>query len=312
MEKEVEMLLRKQHYGIVGENGAVKLCTWLKKSLHDKGFCYKQKFYGIQSHRCLQMTPVANLCNHNCLFCWRAMDYSRSRVRKFDPPELIVEESIREQQRLLTGFKGDPTANQEKVKEAFEPKHAAISLLGEPTLYPYLKELIEGYHKRGMTTFVVTNGTKPEVIRKIKPTQLYVTLPAPNERIYVELTRPLIPNGWEKLNETLELMPKIRTRKVMRLTLVKKFNMVEPERYAELLEVAEPHFVEAKAYMAVGFSVQRLGYDYMPTHEEILEFSRRIEENSDYKIIDEKRESRVVLLAKKDYEWRNLNKAQPF
>ncbi|MCK4309827.1 MAG: 4-demethylwyosine synthase TYW1, partial [Methanomicrobia archaeon] len=71
MDREVRTLLRKQRYKIVGEHSAVKLCHWLKKSLMEDRVCYKQKFYGIKSHRCLQMTPAVISCTHKCLFCWR-------------------------------------------------------------------------------------------------------------------------------------------------------------------------------------------------------------------------------------------------
>ncbi len=72
--------------------------------------------------------------------------------------------------------------------------------------------------------------------------------------------------------------------------------MVNAEEYAEIIEKTKPRFVELKAYMAIGFSRERLGSDYMPTFEEIKQFAKKIEENSSYKIKDEKEDSRVVLL----------------
>ena len=44
----------------------------------------------------------------------------------------------------------------------------AISLTGEPTLYPKLPELIKEIHSRGKTSFLVTNGQHPEVLQKLK------------------------------------------------------------------------------------------------------------------------------------------------
>ena len=43
--------LEKQGYRVVGNNSAVKICNWTKKSLTDKGVCYKEKFYGIKSNK---------------------------------------------------------------------------------------------------------------------------------------------------------------------------------------------------------------------------------------------------------------------
>ena len=36
--------------------------------------CYKHQFYGISSHRCVQMTPTLR-CNQRCLFCWRSFEH---------------------------------------------------------------------------------------------------------------------------------------------------------------------------------------------------------------------------------------------
>ena len=88
------------------------------------------------------------------------------------------------------------------------------------------------------------------------------------------------------------------------MTLVKDNNMIYAKKYAEIIEKAEPKFVECKAYMFVGFSCQRLNIKNMPRHDEIVDFAKEIEKNSSYKIIDEKKESRVVLLMKNDFKGR--------
>ncbi|HEY9246731.1 MAG TPA: hypothetical protein VIO11_07800, partial [Candidatus Methanoperedens sp.] len=66
-------LLKKHGYHMVGTHGAVKTCLWLNKSLRGEGACYKSRFYGMASHRCIQMTPTI-VCNHRCLHCWRAVE----------------------------------------------------------------------------------------------------------------------------------------------------------------------------------------------------------------------------------------------
>jgi len=76
--------------------------------------------------------------------------------------------------------------------------------------------------------------------------------------------------------------------------------MVKPEHYAKLIEKAFPMFVEVKAYMFVGYSRQRLSLKNMPRHEEVKAFaSEIIKYLPRYEIKDEKKESRVVLLARK-------------
>ena len=65
--------LEKSGYRFVGTHGhaAVKTCHWTRQSIVDKGVCYKEKFYGIKSHRCLQMSPSVPFCHQQCRFCWR-------------------------------------------------------------------------------------------------------------------------------------------------------------------------------------------------------------------------------------------------
>src|SRR5438132_1140238 len=69
MDPEKQEVLERQGYRIVGEHSGVKLCHWTKASLTKGVGCYKQTFYGIESHRCLQMTPAVDACNLACQFC---------------------------------------------------------------------------------------------------------------------------------------------------------------------------------------------------------------------------------------------------
>ncbi|MGB9708199.1 MAG: 4-demethylwyosine synthase TYW1 [Candidatus Pacearchaeota archaeon] len=302
--KKLQALLKKQHYALVGEHSAVQICMWTKRALLNQDYCYKQKFYGIKSHRCCQMTPAVAWCQHRCLFCWRAIEHTLGdKIKiKINDPKTIIEECIKAQKKQLIGFKGNKKVNWKKLQEAFEPKHFAISLAGEPTIYPKLSGLIKELKKRKITSFLVTNGMLPKVLARIEPpTQLYVSLDAPNEKIYKKIDRP-VTGSWSKLMKTLKLLPKLnkKTRTVLRLTLVRNINMSNPEDYAELIKIARPKFVEVKAYMAVGFSRARLGMPYMPLHKEVKDFAKQISKHSGYKIVDEKENSRVVLMMKKD------------
>lgn len=297
MDEQLKTLLRRQRYRIVGNHSAVKLCHWLRKSLLEDRFCYKQKFYGIKSHRCLQMTPSVTACTQKCLFCWRPVQFTETSLSTYDDPHTIAEESIEAQKVLLMGYQGLPDrVSAEKLKEALEPTNVAISLAGEPTLYPELSELIREYKKRGMTTFLVTNGANPEVLETLElPWNLYVTLAAPTEDIYRKLCHPQI-KGWKSILKTLSLFSELETQRVIRLTLVRNFNLTNPEKYSHLIEKASPDFVEAKAYMYVGYSRYRMSIDNMPSFEEIKNFAREIEAHSSYKISDSQEASRVVLL----------------
>lgn len=301
---ETENRLENAGYRIAGKSrrAGVKICTYAKKALLGKGGCYKQRFYGIASHRCLQMAPDIFSCNHRCVFCWRdTRTMGRAPMKgKSEEISALVSETIDAQRKLLIGFKGNPNVPARMFEGAMEPNQVAISLAGEPTNFPQLGELISEYKKSGATTFLVTNGTRPEVLQKLKPlpTQLYVTLPAPDEASYKKTCVPIERGLWKKLLSTLRLLTKLKTRKVLRLTLVRGRNFHSPEKYASLINLAKPHYVEVKSYVNVGYSRRRLTQNEMLTHEEIQEFAGKIAEESGYRVTDEFPESRVVLLSR--------------
>jgi tRNA wybutosine-synthesizing protein 1 len=261
--------------------------------------CYKETFYGIESHRCLQMTPTLDKCTQNCLFCWRVKGFSDATPNhNYDEPEMILEESTKAQKPLISGFKGDERCDEALWNEALKPNQVAISLTGEPTLYPYLGDFIELCHKKGMTTFLVTNGTTPEILEELSPlpTQLYVTVAAPNEKIHRKLCSPMVPNAWKKLNRTLNTLPSLDTRRVIRHTLVDGWNIGYEAEYAKLDKKAEPLFVEPKGFVFVGGARQRMSMDNMPSHKKVRDFAEKLGVRLGFKILMEREDSRVVLL----------------
>ncbi len=286
--------LSKQGYHLVA-HGAVKPCLWLNRSLRGGDQCYKHHFYGISSHRCVQMTPTLS-CNHLCLHCWRPIDEPVAPPASWMEPKKLLDGILREQQRILSGYGGAKTTDFTRLGEAQQPAHVAISLMGEPTLYPYLDELIREIGKRGMTSFLVTNGTRPEVLEGLRPTQLYLSLNAPEEDLYKRISSPSSPGLWEMIKESLCVLRDSPSRTVVRMTLARGLNMDDPESYARLLEMAEPDFVEAKAYMHLGRSRARMNRDAMPEHSEIMNFARALSIAMAYALADEVPLSRVALL----------------
>ncbi len=288
-----EKTLARQGYHLVG-SGAVKPCLWLNRSLRGGDQCYKHHFYGISSHRCVQMTPTLE-CNHLCLHCWRPIDDPRPGIEPMEPNELL-EGILLGQQRFISGYGGARTTNLERLAEAREPRHVAISLMGEPTLYPYLKEFIDLVSRRGMTSFLVSNATHPEVLAELRPTQLYLSLNASDEEQYRHVCNP---SGdlWPRILESLAILKEHRCRSVIRMTLARGLNMEKPEDYARLLRGAEPDFVEVKAYMHLGRSRARLERDSMPQHSEILAYARALTGELGYELEAEVPLSRVALLS---------------
>ncbi|MBT4135804.1 4-demethylwyosine synthase TYW1 [archaeon] len=301
--------LEKQGYRVVGNNSAVKICNWTKKSLTDKGVCYKEKFYGIKSHLCAQISCTLFNCQNKCIHCWRDLNYTEEpKLDNFDNPQKIINESILAQRKLIEGFKGNSKTNLKKFEEAQEPMQFAISLTGEPTLYPKLGEFINELRKLGKTSFVVTNGLSPEVLKKLSndgnlPTQLYLSMNAPNEELFLKWHRSSVKDAWKKFNESLELFSELKTRKVIRMTLVKGRNMLDSQldEYCKMIKKASPDFIEVKGYMSVGYARERMGYEEMPNFEEIKEYAEKIVDclkSEGYKILDDHEFSRVVLIGK--------------
>ncbi|MCX6711579.1 MAG: hypothetical protein NT139_00890 [Candidatus Woesearchaeota archaeon] len=136
--------LEKQGYRIVGNHSAIKVCLWCKKSLRDEDTCYKNKFYGIKSWQCVQMSPAFLNCLHRCQFCWRDLEYTLPKdVENPDNPKEIIDKSIEEHKIILQGFRANKILNKKKFEEAMKPKHFAISLSGDATMYPLLPEFIK-------------------------------------------------------------------------------------------------------------------------------------------------------------------------
>ena len=315
---KIKKILKKQPYVIIGdkEHSAVQVCRWTKKSLRDEGVCYKEKFYGIKSHLCCQMTPSL-WCPNKCIHCWRAIELTTGKEipGEVNTPAEIINGCIKAQRKLIEGFKILPEtkditlskANMKKWQEAQEPMQFAISLSGEPTLYPMIGDLISELRKRGKTSFLVSNGLHPEKLEELKkkkqlPTQLYISVNTPNEKMYNWFHRSIIPNAWKKLNESLNLMRKLKdkTRTIFRMNLVKDLNMEDKHilEYAELIKKAKPLCVEIKGFMSVGFARQRLGYERMPTYEDMLDFSKKLAVATGLKVLDTHEFSRAIVLSK--------------
>jgi wyosine [tRNA(Phe)-imidazoG37] synthetase (radical SAM superfamily) len=193
--------------------------------------------------------------------------------------------------------------------EAMNPNHAAISLDGEPFLYPKLDGLVSEFRNRKMTTFIVTNGTLPERIESLSslPSQLYITLPAPTKELYKKICRPMIKNGWEKILDSLSLPESLSCRTVVRLTAVKNLNLSEKyiEDYVRIVKMANPNFFEIKGFTLQASALnikERLKSDkpmqhYFPTYEDLEKFALKFAEIGGVPLIYKNKASRDFLFA---------------
>lgn len=300
----------RQRYRLVGTHSAVKTCTWLAKALRTSGaeHCYKQRFYGVPTHRCLQMTPSLGHCTQSCVFCWRAtpetlgVGWEQTQpISRGDDPDSIVEGAVAAHRKLIYGWGGNEKVTEQFLREALNPVHAAISLEGEPALYDGLGDLVASFKAHGFkSVFIVTNGTKPEALANLgtEPSQLYVSLCAPDEETYKATCRPMESGAWGKVMETLDLLKSFRCPTVIRQTLVPKLNMGNLPGYASLVLRGEPTYVEPKGAMSVGFARQRFAYDEMASFEQIKEFAAELSQRTGYSAINEQYESNIVLLSR--------------
>lgn len=300
--------LRKAKYG-VSNHSTVELCHWTKKSFLNEGECYKKKFYGIDTHRCMEFSPAGMLCQNRCVYCWRPMefyDFMEMPANAVDDPETIVNNLMQERYRLMNGYFGNAKADRKKLDEALLPSHYAISLSGEPTMYPRLPELIRYLKslKNTKSIFLVTNGQEPDMLYKLQeedalPTQLYLSTNAPNRKLFFMINKPRHRDAWERWWRSLEFLSKAKTRTVVRITLMRSYNgsmQLIPD-FAEMLQNGNPHFIEVKSYMHVGYSTQRLEQSDMMEMDEVRAFASELANKmGNFAVMDESLESRVVVL----------------
>lgn len=234
--------LTKEGYKIIGTHSAVKICRWTKNQLRGRGGCYKHSFYGITSYQCMEATPSL-ACANKCVFCWR---HHKNPVGtewrwKEDSPSLIVSEAVRLHQGMINEMRGVPGVQSDRLQEAFSVKHCALSLVGEPIMYPRINEMLAELHNREISSFMVTNAQFPEHIRSLDPvTQLYVSVDASTRDSLKAIDRPLFKDFWERFLGSLEELKRKQQRTVYRMTLVKSWNMDQAEGYAELIESGQP------------------------------------------------------------------------
>ena len=300
--------LKKAKYG-VADHSTVQLCHWTKKSFKNEGDCYKHKFYGISTHRCMEFSPAGMHCENRCVYCWRPMEFYDSL--KMDPervtePEEILIKLMEERRKLIMGHYGDIKSDKQKLDESLFPSHYSISLSGEPTMYPKLPELIKYLKslKATKSTFLVTNGQEPDMIKRLSdedalPTQLYLSTNAADYESFLKINRPRYKDSWERWNATLEMLKELDPRTVLRITLIRNYNTSDEmiPALASMIKRSSPHFIEVKSYMHIGRSTNRLERTHMLEFDEVKRFASELASQSEiFSVMDESEISRIVVL----------------
>ena len=310
--------LTKQGYKILGTHSGVKLCRWTKAMLRGRGGCYKHAFYGIESHRCMETTPSL-ACANKCVFCWRHHTNPVGKEWKWEmnPAEDIVNDALGQHRKMINEMRGVPGVTEAKLQEGMDPRHCALSLVGEPIMYPEIGKFVSLLHEKRISTFLVTNAQFPKAIEDLPPiTQLYVSVDAATPETLKAIDRPLHSDYWDRFVGSLSSLKTKPQRTVYRLTLVAGWNLAEAEEYAKLVKLGEPDFIEIKGVTYCGSSdksASALTMKNVPYHEDVVKFSQEIcrltnieqEEKgaSSYELACEHSHSCCVLLARtKDYK----------
>lgn len=246
------------------------------------------------------------------------MDFRQMEKEDVDSPGEIIKETVAAKRKLVSGLGGAEDVDEglfRRVLDSF-PAHWAISLSGEPTLYPRLPELIRMLKENPevKTVFLVTNGQEPEMLLRLKeegalPTQLYISVDAAEKETFEKVNVPVYSDGWERLNRTLEMVADFPCRRVLRFTVIKGVNDLEGmlPLYGKMLEKSGADFIEVKAYMWLGYSRRRLEEENMPSHEYVRELcGKLVDFLPGYSFEDEDEKSRIVLLKNKKSKYDNI------
>jgi tRNA wybutosine-synthesizing protein 1 len=246
------------------------------------------------------------------------MKKTKFEDNEVDDPSEIIEGCVKARRKLISGFGHFRDLNKGRFDESFSrfPSHWAISLSGEPTIYPKLGALVRRLMENPevKTVFIVTNGQEPERLARLSdegnlPTQLYLSLSAADPGMFREVNRSVYKDGWERLMRTIGLFPLLKCRRAIRFTLIKGVNDGEDAipGYAAIIERSKTDFVEIKSYMALGFSRKRLGVKNMLEHDEVMAFARKlVGMMPSYGIADDDEVSRIALLKRKDSAYPNM------
>lgn len=304
----LEKALTKQGYKIVGSHSGVKVCRWTKSMLRGRGGCYKHTFYGIASHQCMETTPSL-ACANKCVFCWRHHTNPVGTTWRWqmDEPDEIIKGAMDGHYKMIKQLKGVPGVKEQRFKEAFNIRHCALSLVGEPIMYPKINDFVKMLHERRISTFLVTNAQFPEKIIEMEPiTQLYVSIDASTKDSLKKIDRPLFSDFWERFLNSLDSLSKKGQRTVYRLTLVKDYNTEDISNYAELIRRGKPDFIEVKGVTFCGYSgASALTMSNVPYQHEVIEFVKRIVvelgSDAEYDIACEHEHSCSVLVASKKF-----------
>ncbi len=185
---------------------------------------------------------------------------------------------------------------EERWQEALDPKHVAISLSGEPTLYRQLPAAHRSLQREGLYNISREQRYKSRYACPLPPVpDVCLARCTGSGDLYCCMS----PAGGLLGTGKREPCPAGNTTFRSADHPCQGFNDFAPEKYAAILQDSGASFVEVKGYMYLGYSRNRLVRENMPEHERVRSFAEKIAAACDYRIKDENILSRVVCLERK-------------
>lgn len=177
--------------------------------------------------------------------------------------------------QMIKQMRGVPGVTPERLEDAMHIRHCALSLVGEPIMYPQINRFCELLHERHISSFMVTNAQFPDQLRDLDPVvQLYLSIDAATPDELKRIDRPLFEDYWERCLQCVNELRRKKQRTVFRLTLVNQYNASNIAAYADLVMQGEPDFIEVKGvtYCGTSTSSTLTMKENVPRHDEVIRF----------------------------------------
>jgi len=145
----------------------------------------------------IDLSPEKKSCNFDCLYCEVGKGKPVQNIYNPAPPYLILREV------------------EDFLEKEIYPEVITVTATGEPTLYPYLKELITGLNKikHNSKTLILSNGSTIH-LKDIQQTLsrfdiVKVSLDAAEQKIFQKINRPLKSIKIQSIIEGLKTFRKV-------------------------------------------------------------------------------------------------------
>ena len=179
---------------------------------------------------------------------------------------------------MIVELRGVPGVQLDRFDNALRPRHCALSLVGEPIMFPGINQLLRLLHNEQISSFLVTNAQFPDQLASLEPvTQLYLSVDASTKEALKAIDRPLFADYWDRFIRCMRILREKKQRTVFRLTLVKGSNMSNIDQYVELVDIARPTLIEIKGVTFCGSNSganKDMSMKSVPFHDEVIAFSQ--------------------------------------